>query len=211
MIVIGSAKVDTAGRVTITRPSQGLGTFKGVRLTNYTPSIILIESLDQSAAGSVEYLLPLQQNVYPTNIRGNMATLRDVSLGTSLNVRGFLVEWSDDPGSDFGKRQYPTTVSTGGNGSSSGTVSTLALPTNGVPVLYPANAFRSRLQWFNNSGSNVKWSTSNGGWNAAPVVATGKDRTFYATSDLWFQPQADGLYVEVIEEYVTPLNITPST
>lgn len=207
MIRLGSAVVNADGTVALQRPASATGSFKAVRLTNYTASIIVIGNINPDDSGTEEYLLPLQQNVYGTNIKGSMPTFSDVSLGSTLNVDGVLVEWSTDPDRDFGKRQYPTTVSSGGFAAPSGTIFQMPLVDATVTYTIPANPFRTRLYLANYCGASIHWSSTDGGWNAAPTILDGTDRTLFTGITVYLRPTVDGSFIEVVEEFVTPTTL----
>jgi hypothetical protein len=202
MLFLGSSNIASNGYVTLNTPQFGAA--HGVRLTNYTPSILVIADISPKEP-TQQYLLPLQQNIFSTKSVGKLPVIQDVSVGTSLNTSGVLVEWSTDPASDFAGLTYPTTVSNGGNASPSSSVYQLPLAANGAVVSIPGNPFRTEIVLYNRSGGSIKWSTANAGWNANPTILNGDSRILHATSQLYLQPQADNLYLEINDMFVTPI------
>lgn len=204
MITLGQAEINTDGSVTLVRGAGWLGTYHAVRITNYTGGVLVLNGVDSSNAGTTEYLLPLQQNVYRTSIKGAAPILQDISLGSILNVNGVLVEWSDSPKEDF-PGTYPTTISAGGSSASQGSISLLPLVDHTQVYTIAYNAFRTRLQLYNYSGAKIFWSSVASPWNNAPWIADGGNRTLISTSAVFLKPSIDNLYIEVIEEAVTPV------
>jgi len=205
MIVPGQATV-VGSDVTITSPGQ-FNVFQSVRLTNYTNMVLILTNIDGTSQ-SQEYLLPLQQMVYPFRNIQKVPTITTLSVGGGINTPPtVLVEWSTDPVSDF-LGTYPTTI-----GAPSGVpyfyVSYLITNFSASVPLYTvigANPFREQIQLINHYSGDIRWSTeritSSSDWTTKPPITSGTSRTLVSTGAIYLEPVASDTtqVIEVIEQ-----------
>jgi hypothetical protein len=200
MIILGSATITPAGVVIDTNDVAGFNTVTGVRLSNYSGDVITLQNIsgqDQSE----EYLMPLQQMVYPSaNIR-NIPVLKALSLGNAIVVETVLVEWSTDPLNDF-QGTYPVALTEVGtvfltpeNNPAVSAGEVLLLPTANTTETIPGYVFRHSITVINNGTTNIAWSTDptgRGDWSTQAVILPGSSRTLNSGVTLYFQSDADG-------------------
>jgi len=196
MIILGKATIAPQGVIIDTQDISGFNTVAAVRLSNYSGDVITLRNIsgqDQSE----EYLMPLQQMVYPSaNIR-NIPTLEALSLGNAIVVETVLVEWSTDPLVDF-QGTYPVPLTEVGtvfltpeNNPAVTAGDVLELTTADTTYDIPGYVFRHSITVINNGSTNIQWSTVDAGWPHATILP-GSSRTLNAPNTLYFQSDADG-------------------
>jgi hypothetical protein len=191
MIILGSATITSAG-VVIQAPS-GFNTVAAVRLTNYSGDVITLQNItgeDQSE----EYLMPLQQMVYPSHNIRNIPTLVAMSLGNDVVIETVLVEWSTDPLTDF-QGTYPVALTEVGVSflipdavASAGNV--LDLAATGTTYDIAGNSFRHSVTVINNGTTNIEWSSADSGWGTNAIILPGSSRTLNSGIPLYFRTDA---------------------
>ena len=183
----------------------GFGTFKGVRLTNYTMDVLIVRGISGTSLGE-EYLLPLQQMVYHTDNVSAIPTLAGIPLAGLTTVPTVLVEWSDDPLNDF-IGTYPTSIGLG-IATPKIALSVLAVPDDVTTTVIPANPFRKLIILGNSSYTTVtpnppplwiEWASSDTGWGGNPQILAGAEKTVGSTAALYFRAAVPSVCGTVIQ------------
>lgn len=100
MIIVGQASVNPdTGNVELVAP-LGFATARAVRVSNFNSDAVILSNIS-GVDQSQEYLMPQQQNVYPTANAGRVPTANGLSLPPDQIATNLLVEWSTDPQADF--------------------------------------------------------------------------------------------------------------
>ncbi len=192
MIILGEATIGSDG-VQIKSPS-GFNTVSAVRLTNYSGDVITLVNIN-GVDQSVEYLMPLQQMVYPIATVQTIPVLKALSLGNNVVVETVLVEWSTDPLEDF-QGTYPVALTEVGvtflqarDAVSAGNL--LALPLINTTYTVPAAVGqRSSVTVINAGTTNIEWSSTDGTWGTHAIILPSSSRTINANVPLYFRTAA---------------------
>lgn len=104
----GSARL-VGNRVQII-PPQGFGAINGLRLTNNTGQLLLIDNISSTGQGE-EFLFPQEQMVYHTRNISRVPEASGYYSGIGFSTPNLFVEWSDDSVNDF-IGTYPYAVPT---------------------------------------------------------------------------------------------------
>src|ERR1035437_5611859 len=104
----GSARI-VGNRVQII-PPQGFGAINGLRLTNNTGQLLLVDNISSTGQGE-EFLFPQEQMVYHTRNISRAPEAFVYCSGIGFTPGNLFVEWSDDAVNDF-IGTYPYAVPT---------------------------------------------------------------------------------------------------
>jgi hypothetical protein len=91
-------------------PPQGFGAINGLRLTNNTGQLLLVDNISSTGQGE-EFLFPQEQMVYHTRNVSRVPEAYGYFSGIGFTPGNLFVEWSDDSVNDF-IGTYPYAVPT---------------------------------------------------------------------------------------------------
>lgn len=107
-VYLGTGTFNKAGNYFEIASPQNFNSLYAIRLSNLTGDVLIVKNI-QSTGQSTEYLLPYQQNVYKTENLSAIPKFTGLYLGNSVDTAALLVEWSDEPDTDF-PGTYPVDV-----------------------------------------------------------------------------------------------------
>lgn len=165
MITLGTATVQGSS-VIIKAPVGGFGGVKAVRLTNYTADVIILSNINGTSPGARELIMPFQTNVYACDNIRDAPTALGQTLGSTFATASLMVEWSDDPVTDF-PGTYPANVTQAPINPSNSSDGVVVLAANASGTI-AAQPLRLQTTFFNTGPGVVYWSQ-----NASTVLGAG--------------------------------------
>lgn len=206
MLFLGSSVLNADGSISLTAPA-GFASVNGVRLTNYTTSVLILRDINPSNPSN-QYLLPGMQTVYRTVNRSRYPRLEDISTGLIDAVTGLLVEWTTDFEDDFKGLQYPVMVNNASVQAATADIYLLPMVDHLEVYSVAGSEQRTRLWVYNPTAFPIRWSSEDYDWPNRPQIPPGESREIISNNPIFFTGDVDNLVLEVVEETLPTIDLS---
>lgn len=188
-VFLGQATL--SGNTVQIEPPLGFGAVDSVRLTNFTPDVLILTNIN-GRESSQEYLMPLQQMVYRTQDVTQIPTITGVALGSSFPVSQVFVEWSNNGLVDF-PGTYPIEVTEPATSSQSWVAGVVTLTDTGITYTIPGDPLRQSTTVINSGSTTLNFLPTDGPWIApVPSLVAGASFTLRNGAEIYLRTEAAG-------------------